>query len=247
MTGFEQVATLERDPVGDPARAARGQARRASTAWFFYGSGDPQGALAATDLDGSLLVALAGDATMTAGTTATLAIADNTAGPAAYRSLQSVRLEAPCAPRQRQRFLNRHPGTDAALDAGRLRLWHAVPLRVRLLTAGAGAGTTTLQAGDYLLDPGTDPELTEQEQANLEHQNTGHLDINLQLVTQVLGEPEGHWLLTGLDPEGMDFVCGNRRCRLAFPQPAFDRLGLGTAIKSYLKAARTALGIDWNP
>lgn len=245
MTAFEQVATLERDPVRDPARAARGQARRAATAWLFSGSGDPLGALTAADLDGSLLVALAGDATMAAGTTATLAIADNSAGPAAYRSLQSVRLEAPCAPRQRQRFLNRHPGTDAALDAGQLRLWHAVPLRIRLLTAGAGS--TTVQAGDYVLDPGTDPELTEQEQANLEHQNTGHLDINLQLVTQVLGEPEGHWLLSGLDPEGMDFVCGDRRCRLAFPQAAFDRPALGTAIKTYLKAARATLGIDWNP
>lgn len=242
---FEQAATLERDPVGDPARAARGQARRAATAWLFSGSGDPLGALAAADLDGSVLVALPGDATVATGTTATLAIADNTAGPAAYRSLHSVRLEALRAPQQRQRFLNRHAGTDAALDAGQLRLWRAVPVRVRLLTAGGGS--TTLQAGDYLLDPGTDPELTEKEQTNLEHQNKDHLDINLQLVTQVLGEPEGHWLLTGLDPEGMDFICGDRRCRLAFPQPAFDRLGLGTAIKAYLKAARARLGIDWNP
>jgi hypothetical protein len=244
MTNFEQVTALERDPLGNPARAARGQARRATSVWVFSGSGDPLGALAATDLDGSLLVALPVDATVPTGTTVTLAIADHTVGQAAYRSLQTVRLEATSAPRHRQRFVNRQPGTDAALNAGHLQLWHAVPVRVRLLTEGSG--NIALGAGDYLLDPGTDPELTEKEQANLEHQNKDHLDINLQLATQMLGEPEGHWLLTGLDPEGMDFVCGDRRGRLPFPEPVFDRPGLGRSIKTYLKEARARLGIEWS-
>jgi hypothetical protein len=244
MMEFEQVMQLERNVTGDPARAARGQARRAATAWLFRGSGEPLGALAAADLDGSLVLALPGNAPVAPGTTGTVAMADAVTGVAAYRSLQTVRLELPAAPQQHARFLNRHPTTAAALEAGELRLWHAVPERVRLLTT---EGTSiVLDATDYLLDPGTDPELTEKEQANLEHQNKDHLDINLQLATQILGEPSGHWLLTGLDPEGMDFVCGKRICRLPFPEPAYDRKALGTAIKTYLKEARARLGIEWN-
>lgn len=244
MTDGNPAATLEREPGADPGRAARGQARRAATVWVFAGTGDPLGALSATALDGSVLLALAAEAPVAPGNTVTLAIADGAAAATAYRSLQTVQLAPGDALPLLQRFKNRHPEVAAGLDAGNLRLWHASPLRVRLITTDAGS--IDVAAADYLLDPGSDPEVTENEQANLEHQNKDHLDINLQLVTQILGEPDGHWQLTGLDPEGMDFACGDRRCRLPFPAPAFDRKALGAAIKTYLKAARARLGIEWD-
>ncbi len=106
---------------------------------------------------------------------------------------------------------------------------------------------TSLEPQEFLLETGDAPELTDNEQANLAHQNADHLDISQQLCTQILGQADGEWLLTGLDPEGMDFRCGERRCRLPFPTAAYDRKTLGDAIKAYLKEARARLGIESTP
>jgi hypothetical protein len=237
--------TIERDPASDPARAARGQARRATGAWVLSGGADPVGALVAADLDGSLLLALPGKYVPPATAEVVVALADALAGPDSYRSLHTVRAMATHEPRHALRFRNRHPAAEPMLADGRLVLWHASPARVRLLIPAGDY--VELDPAAYLLDPGSDPELTEKEQANLEHQNRDHLDINLQLATQILGEPGGLWLLTGLDPEGMDFVSGDRRCRLPFSEPARDRKSLGAAIKGHLQEARARLGIDWTP
>jgi hypothetical protein len=243
MTLTDVLPSLERDPAADAARAARGQARRAVAAWLFTGAPDPQGALTAADLDGSLLLGVPAGARLETGGTITVAIAD--AVPAGYRSLQTVRIALAAEPRQRLRFVNRHPDAEGGLSAGKLRLWQAMPTQVRLLPDDGG--NVEVPADSYLLDPGADPELTGNEQANIQHQNADHRDISLQLTTQLLGQPEGEWLMTGLDPEGMDLRCGERRCRLPFPEAAFNRKGLGDAIKAYLKVARARLGIEWNP
>jgi hypothetical protein len=243
MTDF--LALLERDPESDPARAARGQCRRSAAAWLITSSGDALGVLMAADLDGSMLLGLDAGAAPGRDAEVNVALADPGPGAASYRSLQTVRLGTADDPRHLNRFLNRHPEARASLDAGRIGLYCGRPLAVQLLRTGTAP--LCLDAAAYLLDFARDPEFTEQEQVNLMHQNSGHLDINLQLATQMLGEPEGRWLLTGLDPEGLDLRCGERRCRLPFPSVVSDRKSMGDAIKAYVKEARARLGIQWQP
>lgn len=162
---------------------------------------------------------------------------------AALGELYAVHMHGPLhtstAARHALRFRSRHP--DCAAQAFLTPGIRAVDV------VAPDAEMTTLEPDDYRIEIGDAPELTDNEQANLEHQNQDHLDINEQLVTQLLERPPGAWLLTGLDPEGMDFRCGRELCRLPFEQPAFDRPALGAAIKGYVKIARAQLGIDWNP
>jgi hypothetical protein len=246
MPALPELEALERDPRASPARAARGQARRATLVRLVIGASKSIGVLTAADLDGSLLLALPVEsAGQIDPLSSELHIGDSARTAADYRSVQTVELANTGEPRHRRRFLNRHPEAAARMEHGQLQLWRASPLRVRLLHGDTII--VVLDAADYLLDPGNDPELLEKEQANLEHQNRDHLDISLQLATQILGEADGLWLATGLDPEGMDFQCGERHCRLPFPQAVYDRKGLGDAIKAYLKVARARLGIDWSP
>lgn len=238
-------AQLERDLENNAARAARGQARRAELAWLFRAEQEPVAAQAAVDLDGSLIIALPHTTDVDPATPVLLAFTDDDSQAAGYRSLHTVDLLPAELPRQQLRFENRHPDSASGLADGSLVLRHARLRQVQLLTPDGQC--ISLEPQEYLLEIGDAPELTDNEQANLAHQNADHLDISQQLCTQILGQDDGHWLLTGLDPEGMDFRCGERRCRLPFPTAAFDRPALGDAIKAYLKEARARLGIEWTP
>ena len=174
-----------------------------------------------------------------------LAIADDDDLGTRYQTVHSVNLQAADLPRHELRFYNRYPELDDQQSRRRIELAHAAVRHVEVLRRGTSA--TQLGPDEYLLEIGEAPELTDNEQANLEHQNTDHMDINEQLCTQILGRKTGEWRLTGLDPEGMDFQFGAQRCRLPFPAAAFDRKSLGDSIKAYLKEARARLGIDWTP
>lgn len=240
-----EPAQLESDLEIDAARAARGQARRAEVAWLFRAEQEPVGAQAAADLDGSLIIALPHATDIDPATPVLLAFTDDDSQAAGYRSLHTVNLLPAELPRQQQRFTNRHPDSAASLADGSLVLLHTELRQVQLLTPDGQR--ISLEPQEFLLEIGDAPELTDNEQANLAHQNADHLDISQQLCTQILGQDDGEWLLTGLDPEGMDFRCGERRCRLPFPAAAFDRPALGDAIKAYLKEARARLGIESTP
>jgi hypothetical protein len=242
---IERPTILETDAAENAVRAARGQARRATTAWLLAAGQAPAAVAVATDLDGSLIAALPNSIALDPDAVVRLAIADDDDPGAGYQSVHTVNLRKADLPRQELRFYNRYPELDNEQSQREIELAHATVRHVDVLRAGTAVAK--LGPDDYLLEIGDAPELTDNEQANLEHQNTDHMDINEQLCTQILGRKTGEWRLTGLDPEGMDFQFGTQRCRLPFPAAAFDRKSLGDSIKAYLKEARARLGIDWTP
>lgn len=237
---------LESDPRADAARAARGLVRRAVAAWLSTARGAAAPALVPTacDLDGSPL--LVADADLGECDGCRLSFAPDGAGYGVVLSgALKPMVEGPPLGRYIARFCNRHHRDPSALQDDGVQLYH-FEVEAALITA-PDESDRPLQAAEYLLAVGDAPEHTLREWDNLAHQNYQHLDINEQLVTQILGRAAGRWLLTGLDPEGMDFRLGRDYCRLPFPEAALERKPMGDAIKAYLKEARARLGIDWSP
>ena len=49
--------------------------------------------------------------------------------------------------------------------------------------------------------------------------NDDHREALSLYATKLLGEADGPWRPTGIDPEGMDLAAGDRTARLTFEQP----------------------------
>jgi putative heme iron utilization protein len=49
--------------------------------------------------------------------------------------------------------------------------------------------------------------------------NADHREALALYATRLLGETEGPWRATGIDPEGMDLAAGDRTARLVFDAP----------------------------
>jgi hypothetical protein len=242
------ILALETDLRQAPARAARGQVRRAVRAWLSAADGTRGVVLSAADLCGSPLVVVGAEL---AGADAEVVVeyGADSQSVGAPQSDYSVKLqgtliamtEVPALGRYIARFANRHRLEPGAMQDGGGALYQLQVSGAELCpAAGDSIG---LEAAEYLLDYGDAPDHTQREWDNLVHQNYQHLDINEQLVTQMLGLPAGRWLLTGLDPEGMDFRLGETFCRLPFPAVALTQKELGAAIKHYLVEARRRLNI----
>jgi heme iron utilization protein len=128
------------------------------------------------------------------------------------------RTEAPVA---RARFLARHP--KAALyadfpDFGFLRL-----------AVGAGhlnggfAKAATLTAADLLLDMTGAEALADGAPGAVEHMNADHAEALERYATRLAGEAPGPWRTSGVDPEGIDLVAGDRTARVLFPERVTER------------------------
>ncbi|MEE4186683.1 MAG: hypothetical protein V2J12_13025 [Gammaproteobacteria bacterium] len=243
------IQALETDLRHAPSRAARGQVRRAVRAWLTAPDGTRGLVLSAADLCGSPLLVVGAEL---AGAAAEVVLdyGPDSQSVGAPQSDYSVKLqgsltpmtEVPALGRYIARFASRHRLEPGAMQDGGGALYQLQVSAAELCPSeGDSIG---LETTEYLLDYGDAPDHTQREWDNLAHQNYQHLDINEQLVTQMLALPAGRWLLTGLDPEGMDFRLGETFCRLPFPEVAITQKQMGAAIKLYLAEARRRLNIN---
>ena len=122
--------------------------------------------------------------------------------------------------RLRARYLARHP--DAAMYAGfkDFNLYRVVVERAHLV---AGFGRIHwLDAEDVLLDGADAAGLAASEAQILAHMNQDHVDAVQLYATRLLGRPTGRWLMSGVDPEGVDLRCDLGRARLGFDRKVRD-------------------------
>jgi len=70
--------------------------------------------------------------------------------------------------------------------------------------------------------------------------NADHADAILLHATKLLGEDDGPWRISGLDPEGADLTAGDRTARLAFPVRVTSGDALRRALVVLTKEARAA-------
>lgn len=114
----------------------------------------------------------------------------------------------------RQRFLARQPGAGMYADFADFAFWRMAVERAhyvggfgRIVDIGAEKLLTDLAGAEALI--AAEPDI-------VAHMNEDHADAVALYATQLAGQAEGAWQMTGIDPAGLDLSNGERGVRLAF-------------------------------
>ena len=140
--------------------------------------------------------------------------------------------------RVRRRFLARHPKSELYAGFGDFAFWRMDVASAHL--NGGFARAADLEAADVLTDMSGAEELIAAEESAVAHMNEDHADAIGHYATKLLGEDEGAWRISGLDPEGADLTAGDRTARLAFPARVTTAAGMREILVALAKQARQA-------
>jgi len=138
--------------------------------------------------------------------------------------------------RLRRRFLARHPKSELYVGFGDFGFW-----RMQVASAhlnGGFARAADLKAADLLTDIADAAEMIAGEEGAVEHMNQDHADATMLYATKLLGEDDGPWRISGLDPEGADLIAGDRTARLPFPERITTRAAIRDTLVALVKKAR---------
>jgi heme oxygenase (biliverdin-IX-beta and delta-forming) len=137
----------------------------------------------------------------------------------------------------RRRFLARHPKSELYAGFGDFSFWRMTVASAHL--NGGFARAADLTAADVLTDVSGADDLIAAEEGAVEHMNQDHADAILLYATRLLGEADGPWRISGLDPEGADLAAGDRTARLAFPRRVTSAGELRQMLVDLAKQARS--------
>lgn len=138
-------------------------------------------------------------------------------------------------PRLLARYTRRHPSSAAYAGFGDFKLYRFEATRAHLV---AGFGRIDWVAADALLYRAAAPGLAAAEPDILGHVNTDHVPTLDLYASELLGYPETGWMMTGVDPEGIDLRHGGRVARLDFRAPVGDANGVRAELASLARRAR---------
>ncbi|MFD1302474.1 HugZ family pyridoxamine 5'-phosphate oxidase [Methylobacterium marchantiae] len=141
-------------------------------------------------------------------------------------------------PRIRERFVARHPKAKLYADFPDFGFFALEPSAGHL--NGGFAKAATLTPAELRLNLSGADALLAGERGAINHMNADHADA-LALYARMEGEGDGPWRLTGIDPEGMDLLAGDRTVRVLYPVPVTDMGGLRKAVVQMAAKAREAL------
>ena len=142
-------------------------------------------------------------------------------------------------PQVRARFLARHPKAKLYADFPDFGFFALEPGAGHL--NGGFAKAATLTGAELRLDLSSAAAVVAGERGAVEHMNTDHADA-LALYALRAGAEGTGWLLTGLDPEGMDLLAGDRTARVLYPSPVADMGALRKTLVAMALAARAGGG-----
>ncbi len=181
----------------------------------------------ATDADGSPVILVSRLSTHTAnievdGRASVLLAETGKGDPLAHPRLTTLGRMTPVArpsddeARVRRRFLARHPKAELYAGFGDFAFWRMTVASAHL--NGGFARAADLKAADILTEIADAADLVAAEADAVAHMNADHTEACRLYATKLLGEPDGAWRMTGLDPDGADLALNDRTVRLAFPQ-----------------------------
>jgi putative heme iron utilization protein len=226
------------------------RARRAGTlATLDRNTGHPFASLVtvATDVDGSPVILTSRLSTHTAnleadGRASVLLAETGKGDPLAHPRLTvlgkfaRIERESTDDARVRRRFLARHPKSELYAGFGDFAFWRMSVASAHL--NGGFARAADLNAADVLTDISGADALIAAEEGAVAHMNQDHADATLLYATKLLGEDDGPWRISGLDPDGADLVAGDRTARLAFPARVMSAAGIRETLVALVKQAR---------
>lgn len=203
----------------------------------------------ATDVDGSPVILVSRLSTHTAnievdGRASVLLAQTGKGDPLAHPRLtvlgEMVRVAPDAADqaRVRRRFLARHPKSELYAGFADFSFW-----RMSIASAhlnGGFARAADLTADDVRADLAGADALIAAEPEAVAHMNADHAEACRLYATRLLGEPEGAWKMTGIDPDGADLALGDRTARLAFPQRVTEPGDLRQVLVTLAARARAA-------
>ncbi|MGH1574448.1 HugZ family protein [Methylobacterium sp. P31] len=195
----------------------------------------------ATDVDGTPLMLLsrlsAHTRNLLASPRCSLLFAQNGKGdPLAHPRLTVVgRAVQTTETRARERFLARHPKARLYADFPDFGFFALDPEAGRL--NGGFAKAATLTRDQLLLDLADAGAVVAGERGAVEHMNADHADALALYAIGAGGEGGLPWRITGLDPEGMDLMAGDRTARVLYPERVSD---MGALRKSLVAMAAHA-------
>lgn len=206
------------------ARTLLRQVRVGALATLDRGNGSPFASLVtvATDADGSPLMLLsrlsAHTLNLEADSRASILLAAQGKGdPLAHPRLTVVgRASRTEEAAVASRFLSRHPKAELYAGFADFSFWR---LRVEEAHLNGGfARAASLTAEEVVTSLEGAEGLVAAERGAVDHMNQDHRDAIQLYAAGLAGEPSADWRLSGLDPEGMDLVAGDRTARIAFPR-----------------------------
>src|SRR5215211_5390473 len=219
--------------------------RSGALATFGADTGHPFASLVtvATDHDGSPLLLLSRLAAHTRNLErdprASILLAQTGKGdPLAHPRLTVMgRAERSPEPRVRSRFLARHPKSALYAGFADFAFWR---LRVEGAHLNGGfARAASLEPGDLLTNVEGAQDLLDAEEEILRRLPADHPDAPSLLATVLAGARPGAWVVTGLDPDGLDLAAGERTARVRFPQRVASRASFGQILNDMSDGART--------
>jgi putative heme iron utilization protein len=140
--------------------------------------------------------------------------------------------------RVRRRFLARHPKSELYAGFGDFSFWRMTIASAHL--NGGFARAADLTAEDVRTDLTGADDLIAAEADAVAHMNTDHAEACRIYATKLLGEPDGAWRMTGIDPDGADLALNDRTARLAFPQRVTEPGQLRQVLVTLAGRARAA-------
>lgn len=142
--------------------------------------------------------------------------------------------------RLKRRYLARHPKAELYVDFGDFSFWR---IEVGRASLNGGFGRAYAMAREDVLTDMVGLEgLLDFEGGAVAHMNEDHADAVALYAQAFCKAAAGDWVLTGLDPEGLDLQLGDRVERLWFEAPLTAAGEMRPLLVSLAKKAREKLG-----
>jgi heme iron utilization protein len=127
------------------------------------------------------------------------------------------RAHATDAPADHARFLARHPSAAPYASFHDFRTFRIEPTRGHLV---AGFGRIHwIDGAEILYDAAAAGKIAALETDIIAHMNRDHGAALALYAQRLLGRSGDDWIMTGIDPEGIDLRCRGQIARIAFPAP----------------------------
>lgn len=120
-------------------------------------------------------------------------------------------------PATRIRFLRRNPKAALYADFPDFSFWRMSIQHVHL--NGGFARAADFSPQQLILDLSASASLISAENDILDHMNADHANTLAEYAVRLCAAGPGPWRASGIDPEGLDLICGDLSARLPFSQP----------------------------